>query len=216
MSTALLRVCSSLSIDMEKNIVKDVSKDNLMWAAYRLMELIYRIVTICYGIIEKSNHLMLLRLYHDDNLGGKLAHNNKHVDYFLNKNNILFLENLSRRIALELDIPLESVRTLIFFDYFSDISDRITTIKNEIRWSLKIVDTNTSKKFIGFDYSSIFMKLMRLIVRSMRQGVAWKLDDRMQMNIIKQEAANLIKELLIHSDLRGLQDLQSYTLSKPA
>ena len=214
MSVALLRVCSSLSMDMEKIIVKDVSKDNLMWAAYRLMELIYRIVTICFGIIEKSNHLMLLRLYHDDNLGGKLAQNNKHVDYFLSKNNILYLENLSSRIALELDIPLKSVRTLIFYDYFSDLSDRLPIIKNEIRLSFKILGTNTSKKFIGFDYSSNIIKLLRLIVKSMRQGLSWKLDDK--MNLVKQEAANLIKELLIHSDVSDLQDLQSYTLSKPA
>lgn len=207
MPTRFLRLCSKLSLEIEGLIVDDVDNDNLMWAAYRLMELIYRTTTIFSGTIERSNNLMLLRLYHDDNLGGKLATNSKHATYFLNANLVLCLGTLCDRITSEFNIPNESVRPVIFYDYFFDLSNRLPTIKSEIRSSANRLESNPAAKGIAFNFLKSIGRVLRFILNSVRHIKTRKKEAASGMNPAKQEAKNLIDEFLINHGQQSHQAL---------
>ena len=192
---------------MEGLIVDDVDNDNLIWAAYRLMELIYRTTTIFSGTIERSNNLMLLRLYHDDNLGGKLATNSKHVTYFLNANLVLCLGTLCERITSEFNIPNESVRPVIFYDYFYDLSNRLPTIKNEIRLPANRPESNPAAKGIGFNFLKSIGRILPFILNSVRHIKTRKKEAVSGMNPAKRETKNLIDEFLINHGQQSHQAL---------
>lgn len=200
MPIKLLRLCSLLSVEAEKFILKDEDNDNSTWAAYRLMELIYRTTVICTGIVEKSDNLMLLRLYHEDNLGGKLAKKNRHLDYFLNKDIVIFLEILCTRISFELDIPVENVRTVIFYDHFSDLSNRFEVIKNEIRLSIKSSEQFNVLNNQSFCDSKSIARLLSFILRSLRQVIDRKEVVGIDKNQVKREADKIINEFLAFYD----------------
>ena len=196
----VLKLCSNLSLEAEEFIVDDFTNGNLLWAAGRFTDLIFRNVTLFSGIIVKSEHLMLFRFYHGENLGSKLARNNKQSTFFLDKRIQSYMEILCDRMASELKLPINDIRSIIFYDHFSDIARRLQTIKDEMKSSAGSDLQNFQSRGLEPVYKNFTKKiliapvaLIRWLLAAVRGGMKGK-------HPAKKESLILIKTFLINFD----------------
>jgi glycosyltransferase domain-containing protein len=200
MPVKILQLCSKFALDAEEFIVVDSTNEKQLWAAGWFTEIIFRNIPLFIGIIAKSEHLMVLRFYHGENLGSKLARNNKLSTFFLDKRIQSHMEVLCDRIALELKLPINDVRSIIFFDHFSNISRRLQIIKGDILSSTSAdILSSTSRSFVVI--YCIFIKKMLKAPIVMIRLLFFAVEEMMKgRRPAKIESLRLLKIFLINFD----------------